>query len=96
MMKKILILIIVCSSTFSCAPVFDLFIPNEAKPKLLENEEMNKSVVYMPMTHLAKPYFFQDVKTHVLNLKSDGYIVFYESVKKIGINMELKLLKSNV
>src|SRR5436190_3314741 len=41
-----------------------------------------KSVVFLPMVHAGKAEFYEDVKTVISRYKKEGYLVFYEGVKK--------------
>jgi len=41
----------------------------------------NKTVVFLPMAHAGKPEFYENVQQTIVNLKNDGYVVFYEGVK---------------
>ncbi len=40
----------------------------------------NKQVVYIGMTHIAKPSFFEEVKYQIDSLRSEGYVFFKEGV----------------
>lgn len=48
----------------------------------------DKTVVFVPMIHIAKPTFYKDVKKKLDSLRAEGFVVFYESVsydrKKYG------------
>ena len=41
----------------------------------------NKTIVFLPMAHAGKAEFYKDVQQTIVNLKNDGYVVFYEGVK---------------
>jgi hypothetical protein len=46
--------------------------------KVFEKEELR--VLFIGMTHLAKPSFFNDVKEQIDSLRSEGYVFFKEGV----------------
>lgn len=41
----------------------------------------DKQLVFIPMIHLNKPEFYDEVKQYVDSLRNDGYVFVYESVK---------------
>jgi hypothetical protein len=53
----------------------------EATYETWKNSE-DKTVVFIPMVHAAKAAFYADVKRVVTEHKQQGYIVFYEGLKK--------------
>lgn len=40
-----------------------------------------KKLVYIPMVHIGRKKFYEDVKRKIDSLKKDGYVVYYEGVR---------------
>lgn len=54
-------------------------------------EKNDQQVVFIGMTHLAKPNFFREVKKQVDSLRKDGYVFFKEGVRyKLNTPDEMK------
>lgn len=43
--------------------------------------QKNKTLVFVPMLHIGKPVFYEDVKKKLDSLRSEGFVIFYENVK---------------
>lgn len=52
----------------------------------------NKEIKYIPMHHLGKKEFYDDAKTKINQLKSDGYVVYYE---EISSNLKIDSLQKD-
>jgi hypothetical protein len=50
----------------------------------------NKDIKYIPMHHLGKLEFYEDVKNRVIDLKSKGYVVYYEKIKVDTENLSIQ------
>lgn len=72
-----IIVIFICFS--SCTRIILNSIATHAR-ELKVFEKDDQKVVYIGTTHLAKPSFFQEVKTQVDSLRSEGFIFFKEGV----------------
>ncbi|WP_274474060.1 hypothetical protein [Mangrovimonas aestuarii] len=44
------------------------------------NEKENKTLVMVPMVHLNRPEFYDDVRNKLDSLRNEGFTVFYEGV----------------
>lgn len=43
--------------------------------------EKDKTIVFVPMLHIGKSVFYEDVKKNLDSLRSEGFVIFYENVK---------------
>ena len=81
--KLFYFLIIACQLLGSCKPMqaLEMMKAEEADYETWKNAD-GKSVVFVPMVHAGKPEFYEDVKNIIAAYKSEGYVVFYEGLKK--------------
>jgi len=59
--------------------MLNLITSKEVKRKVLVNNK-NDTIVFLPMTHVAKPEFYKSVKENVDTLRKKGYLIFYEGI----------------
>jgi len=52
----------------------------------IEWSSNHKTVVFVPVVHVAKPEFYSSVKSIIKTYKEKGYIVFYEGTKMNAID----------
>lgn len=81
-MKKILILLFISILFVSCGSMLTglaLKFYQHPTPHYYTNGD--KQLIFMPMIHLNKPEFYDEVKHYVDSLRNDGYVFVYESVK---------------
>lgn len=53
----------------------------DEKQKLKVASNGRKQVVYLPMHHIGKQSFYDDVKKKIDSLRKDGYVFYYEGLK---------------
>lgn len=58
----------------------DIFIKDEPKLEVLQHNMTGKTLAFLPMTHIAKPKFYEQVKFKVDSLRNEGFVIFYEGV----------------
>lgn len=51
-----------------------------SKIKILENHETGKVLYFLPMVHIGKPEYYENVRKIIDSLHQEGYIAYYESV----------------
>lgn len=54
-------------------------LDEKQNPKVVSNGK--KQVVYLPMHHIGKQSFYDDVKKKIDSLRKDGYVFYYEGLK---------------
>ena len=97
MNKHLLIFIFVTVTFTACTTVQGL---KKMKSKNVTYEEWgieSKTVVFIPMAHLANPDFYNSVKNLVKKKKEEGFIVYYELTRmnEIDDTSKQKLLKKS-
>ncbi|MGZ8545077.1 MAG: hypothetical protein ACXWV0_07255 [Flavisolibacter sp.] len=65
----------------SCKTVDLLKMMQAEEAELYQFTHKNKTVSFIPMHHLGKASFYEDVKVVVSHFKKEGYIVYYESAR---------------
>lgn len=81
-MKKILALLLIVFAFASCGRTLTgLALKFYKHPTLHYYTNGDKQLIFMPMIHLNKPEFYDEVKHYVDSLRNDGYVFVYESVK---------------
>lgn len=81
--KRLLIFIItILATTASCSSLISKYRLNTEKTtlRLFINNHNKKSIVFIPMMHIAKPEFYNDVHQKIDSLRTEGYLFYYESV----------------
>ncbi len=79
-MRKLL-LIALLISFFSACKIFRSAVElNRTQPSLYSFSIYEKEVDYLPMHHLGKKEFYENVKNIVIDKKNSGYVVYYELV----------------
>ena len=79
-MKKILILTIIILAFQSCKTVNVLMQLNKKSAKVYSYNLGDKDIKFIPMHHMGKKEFYDDVTSIVKEYKSNGYIVYYELI----------------
>lgn len=88
---KIVTVLILLFSISSCTKIiYTIVAPQKPHFKKFEKckDGQCKIVVFVTMTHVAKPDFFKKVKQEVLTHKANGYTVFYEGTGTFPKDME--------
>jgi len=57
----------------------------EASYKAWQNSN-GKTVVFIPMVHIGRASFYEDVREYISRFKSEGFIAFYEYVKRDSLS----------
>jgi len=57
----------------------------EAGYKAWQNSK-RKTVVFIPMVHIGRASFYDDVRDHISRFKEEGFIAFYEYVKRDSLS----------
>jgi hypothetical protein len=79
-MKKLLTLIIIVLTFSSCKIVHSLIELNKKTAKVYSYKVDDKDVRFLPMHHLGKRAFYDNVKKIVTENKANGFVVYYELV----------------
>lgn len=79
-MRKILLLCIIIGTLTSCKIVHSLIELNKKRAKVYTYKLDNKEIKYIPMHHLGKKEFYDNVKNNVTACKKNGYKVYYEQI----------------
>lgn len=78
-MQKVLFLVIISLFT-SCKLVRTVIELKRENPKIFHINYYEKDILFIPMHHLGKSVFYDNVKNIVVKQKSNGYRVYYELV----------------
>jgi hypothetical protein len=81
-MKKITLLVttILLTTLSSCKIAHSLLELNKKNAKTYSYKIDGKEIRYLPMHHLGKKEFYDDVKRIVTESKNNGFIVYYELI----------------
>ncbi|MEJ5268239.1 MAG: hypothetical protein WHW07_10625 [Bacteroidales bacterium] len=79
-MTKILILVLLTSTFSSCKIAHSLIELNKKKAKVYSFKFENKDIKYIPLHHIGKNEFYENLKSKVVDFKTAGYIVFFEQI----------------
>lgn len=79
-MTKILILVLLTSTFSSCKIAHSLIELNKKKAKVYSYKFENKDIKYIPLHHIGKSEFYENLKSEVVDYKTEGYIVFFEQI----------------
>lgn len=81
-MKKIVVLFFIAIALTSCGRALTGLALKFYKHSTLHYyTNGDKQLIFMPMIHLNKQGFYDEVKRNVDSLRNDGYVFVYESVK---------------
>ena len=80
MIKKILIIFIVVSTFSSCRIFNSLVELNRRKANVYSFKLEDKDIKFIPMHHLGKKEFYDNVKNKIERYKKEGYVVYYELI----------------
>jgi hypothetical protein len=90
-LKKLLFGILFSSLLISCKTI-DVLIEIKKRKAVVNSYSMaDKEIKFIPMHHLGKKAFYDDVREKVLKYKSEGYIILYELVLPGTISDSSKL-----
>lgn len=64
---------------------------NETEVHATDYSNGTKTVKFIPMIHVAKPEFYDNVKTAILQAKNEGYVLYYEWIDVEAAPEETKL-----
>ncbi len=92
-MKKIFYLLASVMLFNSCKVIQTLNELKKEEATIHSYTVKNKEIKFLPMHHLGKPIFYDDVKNKVIEYKSKGYKVYYEKVEP---DLELDSTKNDV
>jgi len=73
----------------SCTPVKAVSSMYSVNPKIVELSNNKKIVRFIPMHHIGKVVFYENVSELVKAYKKEGYIVYYESSRPDKLNDSL-------
>lgn len=79
-MKKILFIAVLISTFSSCKIAHSLIELNKKNAKVYSYKIDDKDIKFIPMHHLGKQKFYDDIKNKVTSYKSNGYKVYYELI----------------
>lgn len=79
-MRKILFITFLISTLSSCKIVHSLIELNKKNAKVYSYKIDDKEIKFIPMHHLGKQRFYDDVKNIVTSHKNNGYKVYYELI----------------
>jgi len=77
----IFFIVIVISVFQSCAFVKVMRTVRNEKVKIEPIAFKNKKIVFIPISHIGQPKFYNDLKDSLQSLKNSGYTIFYESIR---------------
>lgn len=79
-MRKILFIAFVISFLSSCKIFRSAVELNRTQPSLYHFFINGKEVDFLPMHHMGKQEFYENVKNIVIDKKNSGYVVYYELI----------------
>jgi len=79
-MKKILFIAVLISTLSSCKIAHSLIELNRKNAKVYSYKIDDKEIKFIPMHHLGKQKFYDDIKNTVTTYKNNGYSVYYELI----------------
>lgn len=79
-MRDLIVAFILLTSFTSCKIAHSLIELNREYVKVYTYTTGEKEIKYIPMHHLGKQMFYDDVRSTVLSFKQQGYRVYYELV----------------
>lgn len=95
-MKKYIFIVIICLSLVGCGHIYlSIITPKNSKKSLKIMKRGNQEIIFLPMIHLAKSSFFDQVTIIIDSLKKEGYTVFYEQIS-IDENQSIEIIETNI
>jgi hypothetical protein len=80
-MKKTILILLLAPIFVGCTSIYLAVVtPKNVEKSLKVFEKDEQTVVFLPMVHLAKLKFFDNVKIVIDSLKKEGFTVFYEQI----------------
>lgn len=80
-MKKIIAFLLIVFCCSSCNRLLlNHIIKEDVELEVLQHHMTGKTLAFVPMTHIAEPTFYEQVKFKVDSLRKDGFVIFYEGV----------------
>lgn len=82
-MKRHLVLISFIALLTSCQSILTSMVTRKSitkEVKTLYNDELDQTIVFMPMVHLGKKGYYESARVIIDSLRKDGYSFYYESV----------------
>ena len=79
-MKTILAITVLISTLSSCKIAHSLIELNKKNAKVYSYKMGDKEIEFVPMHHLGKKAFYDDIKNIVTTYKNNGYKVYYELI----------------
>jgi hypothetical protein len=80
MVKRILAIVVLISTISACKVARSLIELNKSHAKVYTYEMDDKEILFIPMHHLGKQEFYDDIKSTVTTYKEKGYRVYYELI----------------
>jgi len=80
MLKKTTLIIILLTAFTSCKTIKSLSELKKENANVYSYNFSNKEIKLIPMHHLGKKEFYDDVKAKISQFKNDGYVVYYEQI----------------
>lgn len=85
-MRNLLLLIVITATLTSCKSslvnyAFEAKGIYDKEVSLKEFSFKEKEIVFLPMHHIVRQEFYDDVRTKLDSLRDEGFVFFYESVK---------------
>ncbi len=77
---KIILSIFILVSISSCKVVKSVSEMKKTDAEIYSYAISDKEIKYIPMHHLGKKEFYDDVKNKISDFKKNGYIVYYEQI----------------
>lgn len=97
-MKKAMLLATFIALLISCQSLLIGMVTKKSinkQVKTLYNEELDQTIVFMPMVHIGKKGYYQSARVIIDSLRKDGFSFYYESVGVQDSIKEDKMLLYN-
>ena len=68
---------------YSCGKIFLSIATDKSavkKATYLYNDSLNKTVIFVPMQHIGKPNYYEEVRLFLDSLRKNDFVVFYENI----------------
>jgi len=79
-MKIILLIAVLISTLSSCKIAHSLIDLNKKNAKIYSYKMDDREIKFIPIHHLGKQKFYDNIKNKVITYKSNGYRVYYELI----------------
>lgn len=84
-----LILVLVCTTFISCSKLWLKYSGIlESKPELKTITNGEKTVVFLPLHHIGRKMYYEDIEKKIDSLQAIDFVVFYELVSAKDTNQE--------